>query len=305
MKPFIRKPRNRERRPSKNEILRLYKKGMTQKEIGRRFGWTQSGMSELMKRYDLRTESDIPWAKEEEELLKRNYLRLSKKDILQLFRKRSWGAIKLKALKLNLARSKEEYSHSNEVKQRLKKLAKKRLIKPRFNKKKDLAYILGVLDGDGYTNRRETIGLETKTKEFAEKFKRKLRNIGLNSNMGFSEKKNHWLVWGSSKKLVLWYLSLSDKKKKRWLLKEKIAWEYFNGLYDSDGALHPCGCPQICCHNLKERVFINKLLTALGISSNIHKDKVWIRARSRSDFFSNVYSVISYRNPQKGRCKVR
>jgi len=84
-------------------------------------------------------------------------------------------------------------------------------------------------------------------------------------------------------------------------LKSNIAWQYITGMYDSDGALHPCGCPQICGYNLRKNKFISKILDSLNIQNTIHKDKVWIKANSRKEFFDNVHSVIDYRNPKKKR----
>ncbi len=298
-KPYERKARNRKKRPGKNEVLKLYKSGMLQREIAQHFGWTQPGISELMTRYGIASRNSNKWDAREEEILKKAYLNISKEELLSVLPHRTWSAIKLKAMKLKLARKKKDYNTSKEIKDRLRCLAKKNLIKIDFEKSKELAYILGVLDGDGYTNKTYTLGLETKTKEFAEKFKDKLRKVGFNSNMKFAKKdnKSHWFVWGSSKKFIQWYLSLSSQKKKRWLLKKQVAWEYLKGLYDSDGALHPCGCPQICSHNAEQKKFVSGLLDALNISNNIHKDKIWIRAKHADIFFKKVESIIPHRNP--------
>ncbi len=288
----------KKKRPPKDEIMRLYAMGLTQKEIGKKFGWKQSGISKLMKEYGIPTRGHKKWSKKEEEILKKYYLKLPKEELCNLLPKRSWEAIKQKALKLGIARKKEEFRKSKEVVERLRKLAASKMIKPRFERKKDLAYILGVLDGDGYTDRKWSVGLETVTREFAEKFTKTLRRVGLNANMRFNKKKKKWIVWASSKLLVQWYLSLDNIKKLSWLIKNKVAWEYLKGLYDSDGALHPCGVPQICGTKIEKNEFVGKLLTRLGIENTIHKDKVWIKASSAKKFFAHICSVIPYRNPK-------
>lgn len=289
----------RKKRPSKEEIMKLYAMGLTQREIGKRFGWGQSGISQLMKEYGIPTRGHKKWSKEEEEILKKYYLKLPKEKLCNLLPKRNWEAIKLKALKLGIARKKEEVRKSKEVVERLRKLAASKMIKPKFERKKDLAYILGVLDGDGYTDRKWTIGLETITKEFAEKFTKTLRRVGLNANMKFNRKKKKWSVWASSKLLVEWYHSMNNNKKKlSWLLRENVAWEYLTGLYDSDGALHPCGAPQICGTKIEKNRFVSELLTYLGVENTIHKDKVWIRVSSAKKFFTHIRSVIAHRNPK-------
>ncbi len=288
----------KKRRPPKDEIAKLYMMGLTQREIGEKFGWTQSGISQLMKEYGIPTRAYKKWTQKEEEIVKKYYLKIPKEQLLALLPNRSWEAIKLKALQLGVARKKEEVRRSKEVIERLRKLAASRMIKPKFERKKELAYVLGVLDGDGYTDKKWTIGLETVTKEFAEKFTKSLRKLGLNANMKFNNKRKKWMVWASSKLLVQWYLSLSNDKKLSWLIKNKVAWEYLNGLYDSDGYLTPSGSPIICGYDIEKNKFISRLLTKLGVSNTVHKDRVYISAISTKKFFTYVKSVIKHRNPK-------
>jgi transcriptional regulator with XRE-family HTH domain len=287
----------RKKRPPKGKIMKLYQKGLTQKEIGEIYGWGQSGISQLMKEYGIPTRTHRKWTPREEEILKKHYLKVPKEKLLKLLPGRSWEAIKLEAIKLGIARKKEEYKKSKEVIERLRKLAQSKMIIPNFKKKEDLAYVLGVLDGDGFTNKKRTLGLETISKEFAEKFTEKLRSIGLNASIKFNKRKKKWTVWASSKVLVKWYLSLSPKKKIKWLINNKVAWNYLEGLYDSDGALHPCGAPQICGTKRSKNEFVSKLLNCLNIENTIHKDKVWIRVSSTKKFFKHVRSVVKHRNP--------
>ena len=295
---FVRKPRNREVRPKMKTIEELYQNGMKQKDIGKMFGWSQPGISELMKHYNIQTRKKKQWSKNEEKLLRKYYLKKPKDNLLKIFSDRNWRAIKLKAHFMGLSMNATEYRKSDEVRNRLRELSKKRMIKINYKRKKDIAYILGVIDGDGYTDKKSTIGLETISLEFIKKFMKGLKIIGINPNYCARKERKQWVSWGCSKQFVDWYSSLTPKKKSIYLKRNDTIWRYIEGLYDSDGALHPCGCPQICGYNIEKNKFVGDLLTYLNIENTVHKDKVWIRARSTKDFFKNVKCVIDKRNPK-------
>jgi len=116
---------------------------------------------------------------------------------------------------------------------------------------KDLAYILGVLLGDGWVSKKKgigrysgnyLIGLGVTSKEFAQNFREKLRKIGLNPfiykrelNKQNPRWKDQYIVEGTSKEFYLWYkkLSLID-------LKEIIGGfetDFIQGFYESEGSL--------------------------------------------------------------------
>jgi hypothetical protein len=104
------------------------------------------------------------------------------------------------------------------------------------------------------------------------------------------------MVWASSKEFIGWYLNLNFSKKLGWLLKNG-AWKYIEGRYDSDGYLHPCGCPLICSHQQESRLFLFNLFRKLGLEITIQKaNGVWVRAKSAGKFFKNVYSVYPHKN---------
>lgn len=285
----------------KEKLEYLYnEKELTQKEIGERLGVPQPYISERMKELGIDTDSYEFWTKEEEKILEENYLKKSKEDILSLLPGRGWEAIKLKAMKLGLARSAEEYRKSEEVERRLKDLAKKNEIRVKFEKKETLSYVLGVLDGDGFHGNEHTLGLEVKSSEFADKFYNALKDLNLNPGRGTRDRENggRETVWASSKQLVNWEKSMSLEEKMKWLKKKGDEWKYIEGRYESDGTIRPSGSPCICSTDEDELEFIRSLFASLGIRSSLRKQMVYVYSESRYMFFKNIDPII--RNPNGG-----
>jgi len=286
-------------KPSKLTLEKMYNEGLIQSEIGRIFGLSQSDISVLMKQYGIITKGNIFWSSEEEKILRQHYLKSSKGCLTPLLPYRGWGAIKNKALKMGLCRDAETYRHSREVVERLRILSQSKKIKINKNEKSALSYVLGVMDGDGYTDRKNTIGLETKFKQFAEKFSSNVKTLGMRPNMGIRKRENkHFMVWASSREFVEWYLELNFQKKLSWLVEiGDLAWRYVEGRYDSDGYLHPCGSQLICIHNSLQREFVANLLSKLGLKVSIQATNgVWVSRKSALDFATYVHSVYPYKN---------
>ena len=110
-----------------------------------------------------------------------------------------------------------------------------RVVNVDFSKKSDLAYIKGVLCGDGWTyNNKKTwkynVGLGCKDKEFALKFKASLEKIGLRMWFGYDEK-HGWRTIGNSKLLYLWNENTNYDGFKT---KKEIT-SFLEGFYESDG----------------------------------------------------------------------
>jgi len=104
-----------------------------------------------------------------------------------------------------------------------------------FSKKETLAYIEGVLCGDGwaYNNKKTSryhIGIDAIDKDFVTKFKNSLEDVGLKIWFGQS-KDNCWRALGNSKRLYIWHNELPYKNFKS--NEEKIA--FLEGFYESDG----------------------------------------------------------------------
>jgi len=276
---------------SSEELHRLYhEEDLSQRQIGERLGVTQSSVSKWMSEHNIKSDIADPWSEGEKDILRQNYP-CEKSEILDLLPERSWNAIKLKAMDLGLARDQDDYRNSEEVAERCRKLAEENEIDVKFEETEVLSYVLGVVDGDGFHDNDGTIGLEVKDLEFAEKFVKKLKILGLNPNTG--QRRGKEAVWASSQVLVEWVQDLEDKVD--WLSDEGSAWKYIEGQYDSDGNLHPCGSPRICSYDEQEKKMINQVFLNLNVECNIQQNNVWVAKSSSNKFFNNVNSVLDRR----------
>jgi len=118
--------------------------------------------------------------------------------------------------------------------------------KPNLKMSLDIAYILGVLLGDGYVSAYH-VRLNTSEKVFAESFAMALRNIRLNPSIklylrhekreGWKET-NYFCTCGCSKMFCDWLrtLSLSEIEKKVSSKKEYII-AFIRGFYESEGCI--------------------------------------------------------------------
>lgn len=83
------------------KIKILYKKGFTQKQVGEKLNITQSKVSYLMKKYNIKARNSI-WTEEEEEYLQRRYGKTTLKRIAKKLG-RSENAIEIKAGRLGIS----------------------------------------------------------------------------------------------------------------------------------------------------------------------------------------------------------
>lgn len=287
------------------EILEMlyFDKGLTQEEIGEKLNSNQPFISEKMREKGIKTNSHNPWTIKEEKILEENYLEASKEELLSLLPTRTWSAIKAKAMKLGVCQSFEEYRNSDEVKKKLRSLAEKNKIDVDFCEKETLAYILGVIDGDGFHDREHTIGLEVKSPEFADKFAEKLKKLGLNPGRGTRNDRDRETVWASSGTLVEWYLELSKEEKLKWLEEENLEWNYIEGRYESDGNIHPSGGLRVVSYDKEELDFLEEIFSNLEIRFTRQKYNLWIPRTSAKKFFNKTNLVL--RNMEDYRAKVR
>lgn len=126
-----------------------------------------------------------------------------------------------------------------------------KLIEVNIEPSEDLAYVLGVLKGDGcidFKNKSGRIRLSQTRSEFAISFETALKNIGFNphtsiddmfkrKNSGFGRKAQYYYVtYGYSIKFAQWYkqLSLEDIEK---ILGDKSEFieAFIRGFYESEG----------------------------------------------------------------------
>jgi intein-encoded DNA endonuclease-like protein len=168
------------------------------------------------------------------------------------------------------------------------------IIKPLLNPSKDLAYILGVLKGDGwvgYIKGRGTglIELKSKAETLASEFAEALKSIGLHPRMHFSKKfgsKGVWVVYANSRVFVDWYKALSFQGLERII--QGYESDFVRGFYESEGSIaRPPHPPQIHIYNTNIELlnFIQKLLRKMGFESKI------TLARKGSDKWKPCYQL--------------
>lgn len=156
----------------------------------------------------------------------------------------------------------------------------------------DLAYILGVLAGDGYMDyddkrRNYHIGLSATDKEFVEKFKESLFNFFKmkSSNEFRKSRKENWrdqhITRLCSKEACDFINSIGKFKKDNWEVPELIKSSnrdvqcaFIKGFFDSEGEIDKqIGRVGATSMNLKGLNEIQRLLGNLGIRSTIIKKK--------------------------------
>lgn len=128
--------------------------------------------------------------------------------------------------------------------------SKKNILHPDLTPSEDLAYILGVLYGDGSACRASSgdfiISMNVKTEPFARSFASALKTIGLNPSIGSGWKESTingkyynryvWTVRAYSKVLVQWFKSLRMDNLKNLLNERDCAIAFIRGLYESEGS---------------------------------------------------------------------
>lgn len=279
------------------ETLAYYyiEKDLSQREIAEKFDLSQACISKKMKKFGINSDYSGFWSDEEERKLRQNYRQKSKKEVMSLLPDRSWEAIKLKAIELDLSKPISEHRHSEQVLEILRENAEEDKVEIDYDKVGHVSYVFGVIDGDGFHDNEGTIGLEVNLKEFAEKFKQNLQKIGFNPGRG--QRRGKETVWASSTDFVEFLSEFNWETKFKWLNEQGDAWKYIEGAYDSDGDLSNSG-PRICSYNPEEKKFIHRILTEiLGLEASIHQNNVYVKVSSRDEFFENVDPVYERRRP--------
>ncbi len=279
------------------EVLAYYyvEKDLSQREIAEKFDLTQGCISKKMKKFGIDSDYTGFWSKEEKQKLRENYRERSKKEVMSLLPDRSWEAIKLKAMDLGLSKPISEHRKSNEVAEILRKNAEESMVEIDYDKIDHVSYVLGVIDGDGFHDNKGLIGLEVNLKEFADKFKQSLEEIGLNPGRG--QRRGKETVWASSTEFVEWLCDFDWETKFRWLKEEGEVWKYIEGAYDSDGDFSNPG-PRICSYDIEEKKFIHQILTEiLDLEASIQQNNVYVKVSSRGKFFDNIDPVYEKRRP--------
>lgn len=141
----------------------------------------------------------------------------------------------------------------------------------------ELAYILGVLKGDGSvwhspSNRGYVIHLKTSSYFFAQSFTNALKQIGLNPSFRFNK---YWHVNANSKTFYEWFKKLSLEELKSYT--KNFQADFIRGFYESEGLMwqnkNSGYCLGLWNKNLELLSLAKDLLRELGFSFKIYRHK--------------------------------
>ncbi len=175
----------------------------------------------------------------------------------------------------------------------------------------ELAYVIGVMFGDGSVSFRKSgrsykyrIRLKVVDREFAEEFKRCLEALGLKPSIRLERDRSRcdrWCVEVNSKIL---YEFLSQPKEKLFEVVEKFPAEFLRGFFDSEGCVY--------WHERRKRLmitagnydlellqFVQRILASLNIHSKIYLQAYEGKSvRIRNEYYEykqNFYRLEIYR----------
>jgi len=150
----------------------------------------------------------------------------------------------------------------------------------RLDPSPELAYVIGVIFGDGSVSFKRKgykyrIRLKVVDKEFAEEFKRCLEALGLKPSIRLERDRtrcDRWCVEANSKIL---YEFLSQPKKKLFEIARLFPTEFLKGFFDSEGCVYWNECKKKLLitagnYDLELLQFVQKLLASLSIHSKIY-----------------------------------
>jgi len=229
------------------------------------------------------------WTLNEIEVLKKYYPIASKDVLLKLIPGRSWNAIQLKAERLGLKRV-------------------------RFTPEKspELAYVLGLLIGDGTTCRYErkhdyVVRLINTNKEIINEFVKACTKMGFHVKVYERRpnppgKKTIFYACFRSKAFTKWYLNIDVKYLEHFLKEDEVFNSFLRGLYEADGSLYWSSKRKILSiynNNLELLKLIKEVLLKRGYKSvNVYHNKgktyrLMIQgANEVSKFLSEVRPIV-------------
>lgn len=181
-----------------------------------------------------------------------------------------------------------------------------------------LAYILGVLKGDGWCykfhNKKKTdavIGLGVNDCEFAESFAKALRLIGLNPKVfpldKYKGSTTKWRATCSSREFVTWYKSLRLSEIFQMLdNREDLALQFFRGFYESEGCLSCSPAKSYYCvviANTDKPLLenIQRIMQELGYDFRLSagkKPKPQVLNDKLANFRKPVYRLVLHKKAQ-------
>ncbi len=190
-------------------------------------------------------------------------------------------------------------SHSEATRVSVSKYGPVMRINPNLTPSKELSYLLGILLGDGYVDKRNNrITLCVTSKVFANEFWTTLKSIGLNPvkdeiNPKDSQykRKKLYRVYARSKIFVEWYKKLNLKIiESDFLTTKEFQKEFIRGFYESEGSLYRdkryknCWTLSITNTDKKLIELINRLITNLGFKTSLSSS----RYRKKEVFYLRI-----------------
>jgi len=166
---------------------------------------------------------------------------------------------------------------------------------PNLGSSPALAYILGVIAGDGLVRGHNRIVLGTKDFEFAQEFADALRSIDLRAyvkkddrwNRSLQRQQKLWRCYAYSAVFVDWYRNLTRAQFEG--IVRQYPREYLKGFFESEGTYIVNTNGSACIHfssiNYELLLIAQRLLTLLGYESKIYEYKF-------KDYFSGQEKTI-------------
>jgi len=185
---------------------------------------------------------------------------------------RSWEAIKLKAERLGLERYRKPFDSEMD---------------------EDLAYILGVLYGDGWVSKcpkgespgfNYNIGMEVTSRKFRNQFYDSLEAKRLNPFKYYRKDYGYWGAGAHSAAFYEWFTELNLRDIEKLVSKTEFIKQFIRGFYESEGSLCYTSTKRNYCDSTRRDYYktcsmtnssknllelVNDFLLKLGIDSSI------------------------------------
>jgi hypothetical protein len=258
------------------------------------------------------------WTQEEIDYLKENYGKILVKNMIKKLNK-TLSSIRAKANELNL---KSNIPNSKETHRKIALNFTKQLKNSAYYPSKELAYIIGVLNGDGYiskTNKCYFFRLAVKDKDFAD-FMKKTLYLWSGIKPCFYKRKDKYYKQGfyyeiflNSKNVYQFLYDFSINKNpqaieniKKFLKNKKYKVKFIEGFFDSEGSITEDGRINITNINQNLLILCKEFLENLGINTDIIK-KIVKERKIRDKILkpTEIYSLcIKYKEEIQKFCEI-
>ena len=231
---------------TKKELYNLYYvKRLTQEEVGRTVSVCRQSVQYWIKKYGIKSRSRSDAQKIRQRKWRENII--SKRSFIELYKDKKLTSYQIARLLGISQRAVLNWLIRYNVKRRPSASNPADIS---FDHTPTLAYILGVIAGDGsvyqYTSGKthSRVSLGVIDKEFALSFKKALGKVGFNpvfySFQPKGNRKRAYMVQGNSKTFVEWYKNLSTKEKQRIIFRSiESTRGFIRGMYESEGTFRP------------------------------------------------------------------